>query len=371
MKRGYYVHFEGRSSIGVSKKIDMQTASLSKHFQMGEVEVRSVNRSLIQRMLGLFPTASIKRNYKNALLQIENPDFLYARRAVADRAYVNFWKTIKQKYPGCKLIIEVFTYPYDKDDFAHWDAWPFYIKERLYRKKLKKYVDAFVTYSEDTEIFGVPTIRTINGIQLENIIPAKGFYREDKITMIAVAYMQSHHGYERIIEGLHQYYLNSGSKYTVDLFLIGDGPEKPYYQSLVSKYHLENYVRFYPTMSGDALDEMYDISDIALASFGTYKKGVYTRLSALKTREYLAKGMPIITGCEIDVLDSQYEYVRNFPNNAEPVNIEEVVAFYQNIKQKAKDKQAVINTIRQFAESHVSMDSAMKPIINYIDASQR
>ncbi len=371
MKKGYYIHFEGRSSIGISKKIDMQTASLSKYFNMEEAEVLTEKRSLPQRIFGLFPTASIRRNYKSALLHLKDPDFLYVRRSVADRAYVNFWKKIKEKYPDCKIIIEVYTYPYDKDDFARWNAWPFYIKELLYRGKLKKYIDAFVTYSEDTEIFGIPTIRTINGIQLENISPAKGSYQKNKITMMAVAYMQSHHGYERIIEGLHQYYQNNGSEYIVELLLIGDGPEKPLYQSLVRKYHLENYVRFYPTLSGEALDQMYDISDIALASFGTYKKGVYTRLSALKTREYLAKGMPIITGCEIDVLDSRYEFVRNFPNNAEPVSIDEVVAFYCKIKQREKDKKTVINTIRQFAESHVSMDSAMKPVVDYIESSQQ
>ena len=116
---------------------------------------------------------------------------------------------------------------------------------------------------------------------------------------------------------------------------------------------------------------MYDISDISLASFGTYKKGMFSKLSALKTREYLAKGMPIITGCEIDVLDSRYEFVRNFPNSADPVNIDEVVAFYDKIRQKEKDKQAVINAIRQFAETHVSMDSAMKPIVDYIESAQR
>lgn len=366
MKRGYYIHFEGRSSIGISKKIDMQKATLSKYFDIGEVEVHTVKRSLMKRILDLFPTASIKRDYKLALSELKNPDFLYVRRAVADRAYINFWKTIKERYPDCKIIIEVFTYPYDKDDFGRWNAWPFYIKELLYRSKLKKYVDTFVTYSEDTEIFGVPTIRTINGIQLESISPAKGVYQKNRITMMAVAYMQSHHGYERLIEGLHQYYQNVNEKYTVELLLIGDGPEKSFYQFLVRKYHLEDYVRFYPTMSGEALDHMYDISDIALASFGTYKKGVYTRLSALKTREYLAKGMPIITGCEIDVLGSQYEYVKNFPNNADIVNIEEIIAFYEKIRQKAVDKQTVVNIIRQFAESHVSMDFAMKPIVDFI-----
>ena len=50
MKKGYYIDFEGRSSIGISKKIDMQTASLSKYFNMEEAEVLTEKRSLPQRI---------------------------------------------------------------------------------------------------------------------------------------------------------------------------------------------------------------------------------------------------------------------------------------------------------------------------------
>lgn len=371
MTKGYYVHFEGRSSIGISKKIDMQMEALSNYFDMDEAEVNTSPRSLIKRILGLFPTASITRDYQGALDRLEQPDFLYVRRTVADRAYLTFWKKVKEKYPDCKIIVEIYTYPYDKDDFGRWDAWPFYLKELLYRPKLKKYIDRFVTYTEDTEIFGIPTIRTINGVQIDKIEIVKGEYQENKITMMAVAYMQSHHGYERLIEGLRQYYQGNDHPYTVELLLIGDGPEKPLYESLVQEYQLQESVRFYPTMSGKQLDEMYDISDIALASFGTYKKGVYTRLSALKTREYLAKGMPIMTGCEIDVLDEHYPYVKNFSNDAQPVDIAEVITFYESIRNRHSDKGTVAKTIRDFAVSHVSMDSAMKPIIDYISSSQR
>lgn len=371
MIKGYYVHFEGRSSIGISKKIDMQMEALSNYFDMGEAEVDTSSRSLIKRILGLFPTASITRDYRSALDKLDHPDFLYVRRTVADRAYLSFWKKVKEKYPDCKIIIEIYTYPYDKDDFGRWDAWPFYLKELLYRPKLKKYINRFVTYTEDTEIFGIPTIRTINGVQIDKIEIVKGEYQENKITMMAVAYMQSHHGYERLIEGLRQYYQGNEHPYTVELLLIGDGPEKPLYESLVQEYQLQEYVRFYPTMSGKQLDEMYDISDIALASFGTYKKGVYTRLSALKTREYLAKGMPIMTGCEIDVLDEHYPFVKNFPNNAQAVDIMEVVKFYEKIKKEHTDKSTVAKIIRDFAVAHVSMDSAMKPIVDYISSSQR
>ena len=368
MKKGYYIHFEGRYSIGVSKKIDMQMEEFAKHYEMKELEIRTKNRTLFQRILGLFPTASITRDYEQRLRELENPSFIYVRRTVADRAYVRFWKRVKEKYPTCKLIIEIFTYPYDKDDFAKWNAWPFYIKEIIYRRELKKYVDRFVTYSADREIFGVPTIRTTNGVQVENIELVRGEYQENKITLIGVAYMQRHHGYERIIEGLRSYYQSQDHKYTVELLLVGDGSEKAKYQDLVNKYQLQEYVKFYPTLSGKELDDMYDRSDIALASFGMYKLGIYEKLGALKTRECLAKGMPLITGCEIDVLGDDYKFVRNFSNDAQSVDIEEIVRFYEGIRREYADKKTVADTIRAFALRHVSMGSVMQPIIDYIES---
>lgn len=366
MKKGYYIHFQGRESIGVSKKIDMQMKEFSKHYNMGEMEIRATERSLPQRILGLFPTASIAREYDKALKNLENPDFVYVRRTVADRAYVTFWKNVKEKYPDCKIIIEIFTYPYDKDDFAKWNAWPFYIKERLYRGRLKKYIDRFVTYTDDQEIFGVPALCTFNGIQVEDVALVGGAYQENKITLIGVAYMQRHHGYERIIEGMRAYYQGGSQKYEVTLRLVGDGPEKAGYQELVEKYHLQEHVIFYPNKSGKELDELYDGSDIALGSFGMYKLGLYT-LGALKTREYLAKGMPFITGCPVDVLEEDYPYVKNFPNNTQSVDIREVINFYEKLKKENGDKITLARKIRESAVSRVSMQSVMQPIIDFIE----
>ena len=256
MKRGYYIHFEGRSSIGVSKKIDVQMEEFQKHFIMQELEVETVPRTLLQRVLGLFPTASITRNYQAVLDAIEKPDFFYIRRTVADRDYLNFFKTLKERYPKCKIIVELFVYPYDKDNFGKWNAWPFYFKEILYRRNLKKYVDRFVTYTPDEEIFGIPTIRTTNGVNVEKIPKIKGEYQENRMVMLGVAHMQKQHGYERVIEGLKNYYSEPGKTYEVLLYLVGDGPEKKNLQKLVQKYGLQKYVKFYPIMTGKDLDDI-------------------------------------------------------------------------------------------------------------------
>lgn len=368
MKKGYYIHFQGRQSIGVSKKIDMQMEEFGRYFEMREIEVKAPARLLIQRMFGLFPTASIAWDYQAALAQMENPDFLYVRRTVADRNYLRFWKKVKKRFPKCKIIIELFTYPYDKDDFGKWNAWPFYIKELIYRPKLKRYVDRFVTYTEDREIFGIPTIQSSNGINVDSISEVSGEFVDGRINLIGVAFMQRNHGYERVIKGLYEYYAKGTPEYQVTLRLVGDGPEKPLYQEQVRRYHLEDYVRFYPTLSGKELDELYDDSDIALIAFGMYKLGFHGKLSALKSRECLAKGMPLITSCEIDVFSEEYPYAKIFPNDASVVDIEEVVALYRRIRNLTESKKELADTIRDFAKRHVSMEKVMGPIVAYIES---
>lgn len=367
MKKGYYIHFQGRESIGVSKKIDMQVAEFQRYYDTQEIEITAPERSFLRRVLGLFPTVSIPWNYDQAFRQLENPDFLYVRRTVADRAYLRFWKRVKESYPNCKILIELFTYPYDKDDFGKWNAWPFYFKELTYRPRLRKYVDRFVTYTKDQKIFGIPTIHSANGIDVESVPQITGKFQDKRINLIGVAFMQRHHGYERIIKGLYGYYGQKAEReYRIELHLVGDGPEKLLYQELVQEYGLEEYVHFYPTLSGKELDDVYDISDIALVSFGMYKINFHGKLAALKSRECLAKGMPLITGCEIDVLSEDYPYAKTFPNDDSVVEIEDVVAFYQKVTGLVGSKVELADIIRHFAVEHVSVEAVMRPVIEYI-----
>lgn len=370
MKKGYYIHFGGRESIGVSKKIDMQMEEFKKYYDMRELEVATPVRSLPERILGLFPAMSIRREYEQALEQLEQPDFLYVRRTVADRAYLNFWRKVKERYPHCKIIIEIFSYPYDRDDFGKWNAWPFYFKELVCRPRLKRYVDRFVTYTQDGEIFGIPTLCTTNGIDVEKVTQIAGEFTEKKLRMIAVAFMQRHHGYERIIEGLYQYYnKENAGEYQVELNLVGDGPEKPMYQELVQRYRLEEHVRFYPTLVGRELDVLYDKSDIALVSFGMYKVGYFGKMMALKSRECLAKGMPLLTGCEIDVLDREYPYAKTFPNDESVVDIADVISFFEQVKGMVRDKGELSDKIRNFAVEHISMEAVMRPVTAFIEGN--
>lgn len=361
MKKGYYIHFCDEKTSGVAKKIKMQMAEFQKYFDMSEVLVRDKKRSLLQRLIGLLPLCSIERYYENALEKIIDPDFVYIRRTVADAKYFGFLKSLKLKYPNCKILVEIYTYPYDKDEFAKWNAWPFFFKELIFRKRLKDVVDRFVTYSQDDVIFGVPCINTMNGVDVESIYPVRVAKKSDHaINLLAVANFQRAHGYERVIGGIHEY----RGRIPIKLHLVGDGAEIDKYRDLVKKWDLQDLVIFYGRKMGEELETIYEMADIALGAFGLYKLGIES-ISTLKTSESLAKGLPVITGCTERALTGAAPYFyRLFPNDNKNIDMEEVEKFFESIQKRGIEKTHL--EIRKYAENTVSMSEVLKPVVKYV-----
>lgn len=358
--KGYYIHFQGRSSIGVSKKIDMQLKIFNQYFETAEVEVETIERSLYRRIIDLWPTRSISRRYERALEYIKEPDFVYIRRTCADGDYLRFLKRIKEKFPCCKVIIEIYTYPYDKIEFGMWNTWPFFLKEISNRNKLQNYVDRFVTYSDDNVIFGIKTIVTGNGVIVDGIKKVGYKHSKDMVTMIGVAHMQKHHGYERLIEGIRLYYANLPSL-KVNLILIGDGPEKGKYRKLVKEYGLDRVIKFYPEAVDEELDDYYNMADIGVGFFGGYKEKLWSN-STLKTAEYIARGLPVVSGIQEEAFKNEKPpFYMEVCNSADPVDIEEVIRFFNSIY-----RDDLCDTIRKYAINSVDLEGKMSPVINYI-----
>lgn len=146
--------------------------------------------------------------------------------------------------------------------------------------------------------------------------------------------------------------------------MVGDGSELPNYKRLVRERKLEEHFVFHGFMDGRELDDIYNECDIALASLGAYKNNIFL-MANLKTREYLAKGIPIVTGCVLDVDKEQNSpYILNLPNDSSPLDIKTIINFYDEVYRDSKDR--VIRDIRAFAERRFGMDQAMKNVIDYI-----
>ena len=366
MKTLYYLHFGAHTEPGVDKKIKAQVEQIEKYINVKEINIceKVENPGLLRKIsTNMILIYANKYLYDEVLNKIENNSLVYLRRNKADKYYVNFLKKLYEK--NCVIIVELPTYPYFKDDYSKIKYWPAYFKELRAIPKFKRYVNRFVTYSNDKEIFGVSTLKVKNGIYVNQIEPRHPLEVSANINLLAVATFRKHHGYERVINGLAEYYKQGGER-NITLRMVGDGDEKQKYQELVRKHKLEKHVDFLGRMVGDDLEKQYDWADIALGSFGMYKIDVYNS-SVLKVREYLAKGLPIISGCHEDAFeDEKFGYFLEFPNDMSTISIKRVINFYDNIYQAGFNKNIMVKNIREYARRHINYDVVFQNVIDYI-----
>ena len=218
-------------------------------------------------------------------------------------------------------------------------------------------------YNNLPELWGIPTLQINNGIIFDNIAVRKPSFGDD-IHCIAVAMFMWWHGFERVFEGLKHYYEFGDNKRNVVVHMVGAGAEVSRYKEMVKEYNLDEHVIFHGFMNSKEMDEIYDQCGIALCSFGGHKKGVFYS-KELKSREYIAKGMPIVSGCDLDVFHMGFNYYYEFPNDDSTVDISEIIAFYDRIYSNQQETE-VISNIRLFGENKLSMEACMHEVIDYI-----
>lgn len=229
---------------------------------------------------------------------------------------------------GVKVVMEIPTFPYEKQ-YEHSS-----LKNKmqlkidiLFRRTMAKYLDRIVTFSDDDTIFGVPTIRISNGIDFEHIpIKVRINDTSHEINLIGVADIHFWHGFDRMIEGLAVYYNRERGRRVI-FHIVGNGVEAELarLRELTQRYNLTDYVVFHGPLSGDALDDTFERSDIGIASLARHRSGI-TKIKTLKNREYAARGIPFIYSETDDDFD-RMPYVMRVPADESPVDVDSVIGF--------------------------------------------
>lgn len=296
--------------------------------------------------------------------KFETADFIYFRRPTSlNYPMLKILRKVKKNNPRVKIIMEIPTYPYDDELKTSVKDYPRYIKDKYNRKKLKGIVDRIAVQNDLDEIFRIPTLNFTNGIRVKDIeprIPVK----TESITICAVASMEPWQGYERIIAGLSQYYKNGGQE-DISIHLVGEGKEKAVYENMVNELQLNSHIHFEGFLSGGALENIYSKSDIALDSFGRYKTNNEFSTS-LKSREYLAKGLPIVSGSKVDIITDSFPYYYEFSSDSSIIDFKKVIEFYHKVYTSEHSKEEVIEEIREYAFKVCDMSKSMNSIISFI-----
>lgn len=357
-------------SYGVIKKINSQIDSFKKaglKCTKHNIRFNTLGASIIAKLMIRLPFINSHKHWKYDGI-IDDNDIYIRKLGPFDKSTEDFFVKLKKLNPKCRIVLELPTYPYDKE-YLTLTNFPFYIYDKYNRKNVKKYVDRIATLTDDNEIFGIPTLKIRNGIDLSTMSVRKvNAHAHDTINCIAVACFAWWHGYDRFLEGLRGYYSNGGTR-NIIFHMVGDGDEIPKYKKMVSEYSLQDHVIFYGTKTGKNLDDVYDKCSLGIASLGGYRKNLY-KSAELKSREYMAKGIPFVCSTEIVDIDEDCGMYLKVSNNDSCIKVEEVITFYDSIYNNNLEEE-VIKKYRLFAEKNYSMDIAMKEVIDYFKSDER
>ena len=296
----------------------------------------------------------------------ENIEFIYARSFMnASPWLVSLFKKVKGA--GIRAVTEIPTYPYDSEFSPHiWKQPLRLILDKFFRCSLYRYMDAMVTFSDATEIFGQRTINISNGVDFDSIpLHNYQFPTDGSIHLIGVAEVHIWHGYDRLIAGIGEYYKNTQNPRQVFFHIVGgvhphqrykDNHFHPGLQVIIDKYKIQDYIIFHGQLFGEELDKVFNVSCFAIGSLARHRSGI-TVIKTLKNREYATRGIPFIYSEQDSDFDHQ-SYVLKAPADESPIDIQKIIDFVNKFTMKPE-------YIRKTVE-HLKWENQMQRVLDAV-----
>lgn len=350
---------------GISKKIVYQVDALRNCGVATELCFLEINKTGHCRMVddkvianyGSGTMAKIKKRicYRAVTNYVKENDirFVYIRSAHNSNPFITHM--LKELHSaGVKIVMEIPTYPYE----GQFKGAPLKNHIRLFldilcRQQMAKQIDKIVTFTNHNEIFGRETITISNGIDFSRI-RLKKTIPSQTLHLIAVAELHYWHGYDRILEGLKGY---TGSREII-FHIVGDDKtqEGEKLKALTEKYNLTQSIIFHGALSGEQLDEVFDISHFGIASLGRHRSQI-TNIKTLKNREYAARGLAFLYSETDDDFENQ-PYILKAPADDTPIDIEKIINFHNSLTLSPEEIRASIKNLSWDVQMQKVIDNA-------------
>lgn len=156
------------------------------------------------------------------------------------------------------------------------------------------------------------------------------FYQHKQLNLILVANLADYHGLDRLILGFAKYYQTKAPEITVQLTIVaGESETLNNSKLLVNQLTLNEYISFTGYTIHNELFQLYQVANIAIGPIASYRKNLF-QASSLKLREYALFGLPsMIDHHDYDL--SSRDYILQIPSNDTPVDINQLITFYQHL----------------------------------------
>jgi glycosyltransferase involved in cell wall biosynthesis len=202
-----------------------------------------------------------------------------------------------------------------------------------------------------------PTVVVGNGIDSQKT-PARKLAPYDGQTLQCLLLSGSRaiwHGVDKVIRGLQQY---QGTTRIV-FHAVGEFFNEEI--QLANNLPPNVSVHFSGTLSGKALDELFDCCHIGISSLAPHRKNM-AECTSLKTREYLIRGLPIVMAYYDTDLTGKADiapFILSLKADETPLNFEQVINFVETLYQTPEQ----LLSIRSIADQYISMRSKAQQMI--------
>ncbi len=287
-------------------------------------------------------------------------DVLYLRHPGANPALLAFLSWMKMRNPKLRIVLEVASYPLRGEAET--------IEQRLivatdatFSPLIRQLVDHVVTFADQTEIYGVPCIRSTNGVDV-SALPMRRTPPLDPRAprFLGVASLAKWHGYDRVLRGLRRTLDETDLKPQVSF--AGQGPASAELEELSRALDLSEHVSFHGMLTGHALDALFDRSDIAVASLGMHRIGLESA-SSLKTREYCARGIPFVCAGPDRSFDESFPFALPVPTGESAIDLASIAADYATMLEHHGDPAA---EMRAYAAENLSWKTRLSAIMQVV-----
>ena len=321
---------------------------------------KSENRRRFSENRNIFDEILLFKFFIKELIKVVKeivPDFIYIRRILPITPLLI--KAIKKiKNLGITVFYEYPTFPWENELLAE-KRYLFYFLDKIQFKLLESVVSNFVVVGVDEQNFNLPYKVISNGIKVSDIpMVNKKYEQHNNINLIGVANVNLFHGFDRVINGLYNYYKKDNNPEVINFHIVGNIAKDLNLRELVEEYGLHEHVIFHGYKSGDELKDLFNEMQVGIGCLGVHRKKV-TSLNSLKNREYAARGIPFVFSEKdyaIESKEPKFIFKPSFDDS--PIEIEEIIDLYRNIEVEPEE-------IRRFATENLNWETEMKKVFIY------
>ena len=221
--------------------------------------------------------------------------------------------------------------------------------------------DEIKRYELDRAGVSIPACTIPNGVLVQDVpFSRHACYNGKVLKLLCLAdAFEAWQGLDRILAGLQNY----SRKPFLHLSIVGNLPANQVYLYRSLNHNVHVRIDFLGRLCGSMLEEVCQNTHVAFSSLASFRAKV-REACTLKTREFIARGLPFVIGHSDPDLEGVDEFLFRIPPDNSPVNMDEVVAFAERIL----NRKGVSDSMREFAEKRLDWKIKMQQMWDFLES---